>query len=404
MNTTAPLRPEIDFAYDDLPDLHDVLDDLRQAGPVVPVRFHEQTAWLVLSHAELGQAFADNVHFDPAPGYLERTEEPMGRTLLALTGDEHRTTRAMVAAPFMPARVRAYVEPLIEPIVHELLDRIEGQDEVEFVSAFTRPFPFTVITRLLSIPVADEALFLKWAVKLIDHPWDPTGAMEAKAGFDAYMEALIEDRRRHPKDDFITMLVRSEFEGRKLDNERILSLFRLLFPAGSDTTYKNGGSLFAAVLCDPAVRALAVNGSDADRAAIVTEGLRWQAPTALLPRMAPVDADLGGVRIKAGDWMLFGITAANHDPTVFKEPRRFDPSRANRELISFGRGTHFCLGMHLARRELETALRLVFERFPAIRLTPGKPVEFVSAILRGPRELWVQPYGGQPKYPERQLI
>ncbi|HEY4545722.1 MAG TPA: cytochrome P450 [Pedomonas sp.] len=394
MSAAAPLMPEIDFAYDDLPDLHDVLDALRQAGPVVPVQFHGQVAWLVLSHAELAQAFTDTVNFDPAPGYLERTEESMGRTLLGLTGDEHRITRAMVAAPFMPARVRQYVQPLIEPIVQELLDRIEGQEEVEFVSAFTRPFPFTVITRLLSIPVADEALFLKWAVKLIDHPWDPDGAMEAKAGFDAYMEGLIEDRRHRPQDDFITMLVQSEFEGRTLDNERILSLFRLLFPAGSDTTYKNGGSLFAAVLSDPAVRALAAQGSDADRAAIVTEGLRWQTPTALLPRMAPHDAELGGVRIKAGDWMLFGITAANHDPMVYKDPRRFDPARDNRELLSFGRGVHFCLGMHLARRELETALRLVFERFPALRLTPGKPVEFISAILRGPRALWVQPYGG----------
>lgn len=394
MIATAPLMPEIDFAYDDLPNLHDVLDALRQAGPVVPVRFHGEAAWLVLSHAELAQAFTDNVNFDPAPGYLERTEESMGRTLLGLTGDEHRTTRAMVAAPFMPARVRQYVQPLIEPIIQELLNRIEGLEEVEFVSAFTRPFPFTVITRLLSIPVVDEALFLKWAVKLIDHPWDPEGAMEAKAGFDAYMEALIEDRRRHPQDDFITMLVRSKFEGRTLDNERILSLFRLLFPAGSDTTYKNGGSLFAAVLSDPAVRDLAIHGSDTDRAAIVTEGLRWQTPTALLPRMAPHDAELGGARIRAGEWMLFGITAANHDPKVFKDPRRFDPSRDNRELISFGRGVHFCLGMHLARRELETALRLVLERFPAIRLTPGKPVEYVSAILRGPRELWVQPHGG----------
>lgn len=393
MVAAPPLMPEIDFAYDDLPNLHDVLDELRKSGPVVPVKFHGQSVWLILSHAELSQAFMDNVHFDPAPGYLERTEVPMGRTLLGLSGEEYRRTRAMVTAPFMPARVREYVEPLIEPIIHELLDRIEGQDEVEFVSAFTRPFPFTVITRLLSIPVVDEALFLRWAVKLIDHPWDPEGAMEAKAGFDAYMVGLIEERRRHPQDDFITRLVQAEFEGRSLDNERILSLFRLLFPAGSDTTYKNGGSLFAAVLSDPAVRTLAANGSDADRAAIVTEALRWQTPTALLPRMAAQDTELGGVSIKAGDWMLFGITAANHDPQVFRDPRRFDPRRDNRDLISFGRGVHFCLGMHLARRELETALQIVLKRFPAIRLTPGKPVEFANAILRGPRELWVQPYG-----------
>lgn len=392
MPAPAPLLPHIDFAYDEVPHLHEILEELRAEGPVVPVKFHGSPTWLVLDHAELNRAFTDETHFDPSEGYLAMTEIPMGRNLLALTGDEHRATRSMVAAPFMAGRVREYIQPLIEPIVHELLDRIEGQREVDFVPAFSRPFPFTVITRLLSIPVSDEALLMEWAVKLIDYPWDPEGAMRAKAGFDAYMVDIIEQRRRRPGDDFVSMLTKAEYEGSKLDNERILSLFRILFPAGSDTTYKVGGSLFACVLGDPEIRSLALRG-DAERASIVTEALRWQGPTALLPRMAVSDVELGGAQISRGDWMLFGITAANNDPKVFPEPRRFDPSRDNREIITFGRGVHFCLGMHLARRELETALKIVLARFPDIRLTPGKSVEFISAVLRGPRALWVQPYG-----------
>ncbi len=392
MPATAPLMAHLDFAYDEIPNLHDVLETLRQEGPVVSVKYHGSPTWLILDHAELTQAFTDNIHFDPSAGYLAVTELPMGRNLLALTGEEHRVTRAMVAPSFLPARVRGYIETLIEPVAHELLDRIEGRREVEFVSEFTRLYPFTIITRLLSIPVSDEGLLLEWAVKLIDYPWDPEGAMRAKEGFDAYMTDLIEERRRAPTDDFISMLTAAEFGGDKLDNERILALFRLLFPAGSDTTYKAGGSLFACVLADPVLRAQALE-SDAARAAIVTEGLRWQTPTALLPRMASADYELGGAKISKGDWLLFGITAANNDPKVFPDPRRFDPSRDHRELISFGRGVHFCVGMHLARRELETALRVVLQRFPDIRLTPGKEVEFVSAVLRGPRDLWVQPYG-----------
>jgi cytochrome P450 len=288
--------------------------------------------------------------------------------------------------------VRGYVERLIEPIIHELLDRIEDASEVEFVRAFTRPYPFTVITRLLGIPVPDEPMLLEWAVKLIDYPWDPEGALKSKAAFDAYMQAIIDERRRKPTDDFVSMLVQAEYEGRKLDDERILSLFRLLFPAGSDTTYKNGGSLLACVLGDPELRAMAQRG-DKERQAIVAEGLRWQTATAMLPRMASGDVTLGGASIKKGDWVLFGVTAANRDPKVFPNPAKFDPERDNRELISFGRGVHFCLGMHLARRELETALRVVFERYPDIRLKPGAKVEFVGGVLRGPRELWVQPRG-----------
>jgi cytochrome P450 len=392
MDAIAPLMPEIDFAYDEVIDLHDRLEALRAHGPVVPVKYLGAPVWLILDHAELDLAFNDLEHFDPRDGYKVISEPSMGRTLQTMTGDEHRVNRASVAPPFLPAKVRSYVEPLIEPIAEALMDRIDGCREVDFVKAFTRPYPFTVITRLLGIPVADEAMLLDWAVKLIDFPWDPDGAVRAKTEFDRYMQGIIDARRRDPTGDFVSMLVEAEFEGQRLDDERILSFFRLLFPAGSDTTYLNAGSLFACVLADPDLRALA-RGTDKDREALVAEGLRWQPPTALLPRMATGDVVLGGVSIRKGDWTLFGITAANSDPKVFPDPRRFDPARDNRALISFGRGVHFCLGMHLARRELETALRVVLRRYPDIRLKPGAPVAFVGGVLRGPRELWVQPYG-----------
>jgi cytochrome P450 len=392
MDALAPLLPEVDFAYDEVTDLHELLDELRAHGPVVRVKYLGAPVWAVLGHKELNQAFNDLEHFDPGDGYRIISAPSMGNTMQTMSGDQHRVARASVAAPFLPASVRGYVERLIEPIAHELMDRIAGQREVEFVQGFTRPYPFTVITRLLGIPVSDEAMLLEWAVKLIDFPWDPEGALRSKAAFDDYMLRILADRRRAPTGDFVSTLVTVDFEGKRLDDEEILSLFRLLFPAGSDTTYKNAGSLFACVLADPNLRAMAQRG-DKERAAIATEGLRWQAPTAMLPRMATGDIKLGEAHIKKGDWVLFGITAANRDPKVFPDPHRFDPSRDNRELISFGRGVHFCLGMHLARRELETALRVVFERYPDIRVKPGATVEYVGGVLRGPRELWVQPYG-----------
>ncbi len=392
MDAITPLMPEVDFAYDEVPNLHELIEQLRQHGPVVRVKYLGAPVWAILDHKELNQAFNDLENFDPSDGYRIIAAPSMGRTLQTMAGDEHRVNRASVSALFMPLKVRSYVEAMIEPIAHELMDRIVGQREVEFVQAFTRPYPFTVITRLLGIPVSDEAMLLQWAVKLIDFPWDPEGALKAKTGFDAYMQGIIDARRARPMDDFVSLLVKTEFEGQTLDDERILSFFRLLFPAGSDTTYKNAGSLFACVLADPEFRAQAMRGNK-DREALVAEGLRWQTPTAMLPRMATGNIKLGDAHIKKGDWVLFGITAANNDPRVFSNPRKFDPSRDNRELISFGRGVHFCLGVHLARRELETALKIVFERYPDIRLKPESKVEFVGGVLRGPRELWVQPYG-----------
>ncbi len=187
-------------------------------------------------------------------------------------------------------------------------------------------------------------------------------------------------------------MMQAEFEGKKLNDDEMLTFCRLLFPAGSDTTYKNIGGLFYYVLRDHKFREQAKQ-SDANRTALVSESLRLHPPVALQIRMATGSVVIGDAAIKHGDWCLFSILTANRDPKVFPNPETFDPSRDNRQLITFGRGAHFCLGMHLARRELETALKVILQRFPNVRLTPGKSVEFISAVLRGPRELWIQPYG-----------
>ena len=389
--SVEPLLPHIDFARDRVPDLHVLLDELRQHGPVVSVRYHGQPTWLINGFAELAQAFADDVHFRSEATYMIHAEPSMGRTLQTMDGEQHRINRGLVSRRFFPAEVRSYVESLIEPVVNELLDPLEDADEVDFIQAFNRPFPFRVITRLFGIPVEDEAKLLFWALKLIDYPWDPAGAVQARHDFAAYLKPFLDQRRRDPGDDLLSMLAVAEFEGQRLSDEEIYSFARMIYPAGSDTAYKNGGSLMNVLLRNPELRAMARTGDKA-REAIVYEALRWEPPVALLPRMCSADIELGGVLISEGDWTLFGIAAANSDPSVFAEPRRFDPGRTQKHL-SFGSGAHFCLGSNLARRELETAIKLVFERFPDMALVDGKPVETIGGVLRGPESLWVRPHG-----------
>jgi cytochrome P450 len=383
--------PDIDFAYDKLPDLHQVLDSLRPIGPVVRVQYHNQPAWLILGYRELRQAFSDEEHFEAARAYRIHSEPSMGKILQTMSGEQHRISRGLVSRPFFPKQIRALVEPLIESQADLLLDAIDGQGEVDMVEAFARPYPFKIITRLLGIPVHDDGRCLEWALKIIDFPWDPEGALKAKAEFDAYLLPLIASRRERPEEDVISILATAELEGQRLDDEEILSFCRLLFPAGSDTTYKNLGSLLYALLANPKLRDMTLRG-DAERQAIAQEGLRWEAPTALLPRMCSKDTRLGGVDIRDGDWVLFGITAANNDPQVFPHPRTFDPSRDNKNL-AFGHGEHFCLGSHLARRELECAIKRVLKRFPHMALMEDRTVAMSQAVLRGPESLWVRPRG-----------
>jgi len=390
--THQALMPDVDFGFDDLPDLYERIAELRKYGTVVPVTQWGQPSWAVLGYDEVARIFDDPVHFKPAAFYMKYAAPTMGRTIQSMDGPEHQQNRTVVTPPFLPAAIRRFTERSIEPMIHELLDRIVGQEEVEFVQAFARPFPFLVITRLLGIPVADEEKCLDWAIKLIDFPWDPDGAVRAKAEFDDYILKIVQARRDDPGDDLISLMVTADVDGRRLDDEEVMPFLRLLFPAGSDTTYKNGGSLFSCILAERRFREMAQQ-DDRARANLVTEGLRWQPPVALLPRIASEDVELGGASIKKDDLILVGIAAANNDPGRFPDPRRFDPSRNNSSMLTFGRGNHFCLGVHLARRELETALRVVFERFPNMQLAPDREIEFYGGLIRGPRELWVRPYG-----------
>lgn len=391
MVAAKALLPDVDFAYDEVPNLHELLDILRQRGSVVPVNYLGETVWLINSYTVLKQAFSDEKHFAAAAAYRIHSEPSMGKTLQTMSGEQHRINRALVSKPFFPRQVRAISESLVTPVANELLDRIGGLEQVDLVETFIRPFPFRVIARMLGIPVTDEAQLLEWALKLIDYPWDPEGAVRAKQDFAAYMQPYVEQRRSQPGDDVISLLATTDFEGQQLSDEEIFSFLRLLFPAGSDTTYKLGGSLFLAVLSDPAIRTMALAGEQ-QRADIVQEALRWQSPTALLPRRCSKSTELGGVAIQEGDWVLYGISAANSDPEVFDNPRKFDPQRSNKNL-AFGHGEHFCLGSHLARRELEVALECVLKRFPSMSLIAEKPARITGGVLRGAPELWVRPHG-----------
>jgi hypothetical protein len=163
----TPALLEIDFAHDELPDLHQVLDRLRPLGPVVRVVSH-----------------------------------------------------GLVSRPFFPKQVRALLEPLLEGQADALPDAIEGRERVDMVEAFARPCPFKVITRMLGIPVHDDGQLLSWALKIIDFPWDPEGAPRAKAEFDAYLPPLIARRRARPEGDVISILATAGMRERALAGHR----------------------------------------------------------------------------------------------------------------------------------------------------------------------------------------
>src|SRR5262249_27195533 len=162
-----------------------------------------------------------------------------------------------------------------------------------------------------------------------------------------------------------------------------------LFPAGADTTYRGLGSMLFAVLTHPDVHA-ALRADPGMIPRVVQESLRWEAPTAILPRFAPADVRFADTDIPGGSEVLFGITSGNRDAAVFPDPERFDPWREPKQFLSFGHGLHFCLGSHLARREMEVSLGVLLERLDDLRLVDPASVAISGTVLRGPVRLPVR--------------
>lgn len=387
----SPSHPEIDFALDAVPELHEVLRDIRAQAPVVPVRFHGSVGYAITRYAELKAAMMDEESFPSAAAYLRHSGPVMGKTLQCMGGEEHRRNRGLVSAAFRPRLMTEFVEAFLTPVAHQLVDEIIAgnageRGHADLVSDYTMRYAFTVITRLLDFPPTDFEQLKRWGDGLIDFPWNPEAAAQASREFTDYLKPIIDERRDKPGEDLLSSLATVDIDGERLADEEIFSFLRLLFPAGADTTYRGLGSMFYAVLRDRDVWD-AVRAEPSMIPAVVQEALRWEAPTAMLPRFAPKDIRWGDTEIPAGSEVIFAITSANRDPEVFADPDRFDPWRKERESLSFGHGLHFCLGSHLARREMEVSLRVLSERLPDLALAPDTEVGIQGTVLRGPTRL-----------------
>jgi len=385
----APLYPEIDFAVDEVPDFHARMARLRDAGHrVVPLRYLGELAWAILRYDDVAAAYADDEYLPAAPAYRRHSEPVQGRTLLAMEGNEHRVNRLLVSKSFHPPAIRKLAERLLLPLANEIVDTLEPGREFDLVEHYTHRYPFSVITRMLGIPVDDHERLVSWVDGLFAFPWDPDAARRASRDFTDYLAPLVAERRREPADDMISMLASAEAEGQRLGDEEIFSFIRLLFPAGADTTYLSIGSLMLTVLGDAALTRRLLTEPE-QRVWAVEESLRLNGTIGLQVRFTERDVTIAGVAIPANSWLLYGNAPANHDPAMFADGERFDLDRRPAKLLTFGKGVHFCLGSHLARAEMQVSLCVLLDRLEGLRLADSGNSRITSAVLRGPRRLAV---------------
>ncbi|MCP5041210.1 MAG: cytochrome P450 [bacterium] len=380
---------EIDTALDRLPNLHTLTRQMRRRERLSSLKFYGAPATLLTHYEDVIAAYRDEETF-PAPAVYEVLARPvMGHTIQCMTGEEHKLHRTLVRSAFKPSIAREYVSGLFSSAAHAIIDRIAHQGHADLVRDFTRHFSLDIICRVIGIHDVDDDQLRHWVRGLLAYPSDPKAAITATKNFNRYMLGLLDERRREGRDDFLTRLLDAEIEGRKLDDEQILSVIRLLLPAGAEMTYHATGSMMYYLLTHRSALEM-VRARPEERDKAIEETLRIEPPIATQPRMRKEPTSWRGIDIPQG-FILLGTSAANRDPDFFPDPDRFNPDRkVEHQIATFGNGQHFCVGSHFARGQMRAALNALLERLPGLRLAKGEDVQVLGGTVRGPRRLRVE--------------
>jgi cytochrome P450 len=288
------------------------------------------------------------------------------------------------------ARRIALLEPAVARLIDHRLDQLAelgAHGSVDFMAEFALPLPSDVIGELLGVPESDRAWFpqrVRAFGAILDlgaGAWGYLKAADAAAAeLTAYFVDLVATRRAHPKDDLISALVRQQQDS-SLDDESLIANLVTMFNAGFVTTTHLIGNGLTLLLDRPDLRDTLLR--QPDRApAYVEEILRYEPPTHFSIRWVSADAEIAGTPVPVNSRVLVLLGAANRDPRRFAQPDVFDPARADNQVLSFGGGVHYCLGVALSRLEGQLALPMVFRRFPDLALADA-PGERDKLMLRG---------------------
>jgi len=323
-------------------------------------------------------------------GYAEVIGAVMGHTILEMDEPEHHTYRALIQQAFSRKAMDQWETDLVRSVVDEHIDGFIQQGHADLVRELTFPFPVVVIARLLGLPREDLTRFHRLAVELISVGFDMDRGVAASGALHEYFSGIIAERRVHPQNDVISVLLCAELEGQRLTDDEIIAFLRLLLPAGAETTYRSSSNLLFGLLTN----ADQLDALRADRALLsqaIEEGLRWEPPLLTIMRTATRDTVIEGVEVAAGATIVVNMGSANHDEKYWDQPEDFDIFRAPRQHLAFAFGPHMCLGLHLARMETRVVVGRLLDRLPGLRLDPDAEQPYITGMtFRAPNALPVR--------------
>lgn len=295
-------------------------------------------------------------------------------TMVYRDDPSHLRLRKLVSRPFTPRAIQGLRER-IRTVARELLDGFEPGQRIELHQQYALPAPTTVISEMVGVSSEDRPIFYSFIEQLFEAMLNhnAAGAGEQMEGFVAYLRDLIERRRADPGQDIITTLItaREDHLGRpdRLTDDEVIAMVFLLITGDYQTTPNVIANGIAALLTHPDQLGLLRKHPELIGSA-VEEILRYSGTVGgtEATTFAGQDITLHGVTIPCGAMVTTLLTSANRDPAQFPDPDRFDITRSPNDHLAFSRGTHFCLGSHLARLETGIIIGELINRFPDLRL------------------------------------
>ena len=359
---------------------HEVFAQMRRTDPVAQCMYEGRPYWAVTRYRDLVTVTRDPQTYSSARGMTnlpDLTEEQMNarRSIIDTDPPEHVKLRKLGIPAFTGRKVKGY-EEVTREVASQLLDEAVEQGRVDVVQAISAPLPIRVIVNILGVPEEDTDYLVRLSDELIDSSGVPADAYgnttplellpfssPASHALFEYGRQMRAERTANPKDDLVTTLVESRWEGEALSDYDFKNMFHVLVFAGNETTRTAISNGIQAFIANPEQLELLYRRPElVDQA--VEEIIRWATPVIHMRRTATCDTELAGVRIREDDKVVIWYASANFDDEEFDNPLSFDISRPIKPpQVSFGaKGPHHCLGAPLARMEIRVLLEEMIAR------------------------------------------
>jgi cholest-4-en-3-one 26-monooxygenase len=345
-----------------------------------PVSHHdhpgwERGYWVVTRHSDVQRVSRDWTAFRNAPHPFLPNDGAMDDgsssfLMISLDPPEHTKLRKIISSGFTPRRINDLADH-VKARVDSVIDSVADRGECDLVKDIALWLPLHAIADLVGVPEEDRKQVFEWTE--LTFGFDPSVApeeqMNAATSMFAYADAMCAERRAHPRDDLMSVLLAADVDGDKLSDMQLSAFFMLLQNAGSETTRNLITTGTLALLQRPdQLRRLRADLSLLPTA--IEELLRHTTPVMSFTRTATRDTEIAEQAIEEGDHVLIVYASANRDERAFNRPDDIDVAREPNDHVAFGAGgPHFCLGSHLARLESKLMFEAILTRFEGLEAT-----------------------------------